>query len=64
MNGWKDEVMRYSAAQTTIILVGNKTDKASERVITYEEGKVRNTCCVVKHLPLQGFGRGVEMYVF
>lgn len=35
---WLEETRTYSNEKITIVLVGNKTDLAGKRVVTYEEG--------------------------
>jgi len=35
---WLDETKNYANEKVTVVLVGNKTDLDSKRVVTFEEG--------------------------
>ena len=38
---WYQEIERYASMEVNVVLVGNKSDLVGERVVTFEEGKVK-----------------------
>lgn len=40
---WLHEIDRYAGEGTQLLLVGNKTDLLSKRVVSYEEAQVPST---------------------
>lgn len=44
---WLNEIDRYANENVNKLLVGNKSDLTSKRVVDYQTAKVREGCCVL-----------------
>lgn len=54
---WLSEVDRYGRDTVCKLLVGNKADLKSKRVITYETGQVRTLAQVIKTKTKKGLNK-------